>query len=195
MIIRLWHGWARGDDAVGYEQLLDQQIAPAIIDRAVPGLRGLDVLRRLPDEAGDLTEFVTFMTFDDEAGVVAFAGPDPGASVVPPQARALLSRHDPRSQHYELVGRHRPVAAGRPGQPTAVDAAIALLEATGRHDLAGAAKDLPDDVASSAVETIVEAVRGALTELTRAVADVTATTGSPARGVDHAQRGDVDDAR
>jgi hypothetical protein len=40
--------------------------------------------------------------------VAEFAGPDPTASVVPDQARAVLSRHDEHSQHYELLERHLP---------------------------------------------------------------------------------------
>jgi hypothetical protein len=34
--------------------------------------------------------------------VRVFAGEDYEAAVVPPQARALLSRFDERSQHYEV---------------------------------------------------------------------------------------------
>jgi antibiotic biosynthesis monooxygenase (ABM) superfamily enzyme len=119
MIIRLWHGWARGEDADRYLRLLDQEIAPAITARAVPGLRGLDVLRRVAAESDDVTEFVTLMVFDDEDAVAAFAGPDRGASVVPPAARALLDRYDSRSQHYEVLARHRPQATDRPDPPAA----------------------------------------------------------------------------
>jgi hypothetical protein len=42
------------------------------------------------------------MWFDSIAAVRAFAGEDYEIAVVPPQARALLSRFDERSQHYEV---------------------------------------------------------------------------------------------
>lgn len=51
------------------------------------------------------------MTFDDWPAVERFAGQDAAASVVPPAARALLTRYDERSQHYEL--RQRFQATGR----------------------------------------------------------------------------------
>ena len=50
-IVRLWHGWARGENATSYQKLLDEEIAPAIIARDVPGLRRLDILRRVLGEA------------------------------------------------------------------------------------------------------------------------------------------------
>ena len=50
--------------------------------------------------------FVTVMTFDDWEAVRGFAGGDGRGSVVPPQARALLSRFDEHSAHFEVVGDH-----------------------------------------------------------------------------------------
>ncbi len=105
MILRTWRGWtATPEDADAYAKLLNGTIAPAIMRRGIAGLRDLSVLRRL-DAAGE-TEFLTVMTFDDWSAVEEFAGPDATASVVPEQARAVLSRHDEHSQHYELLERH-----------------------------------------------------------------------------------------
>jgi len=42
------------------------------------------------------------MWFDTIKAVRAFAGEDYEVAVVPPKARALLSRFDARSQHYEV---------------------------------------------------------------------------------------------
>lgn len=42
------------------------------------------------------------MWFDSLESVRIFAGKDYEAAVVPPAARALLSRFDARSQHYEV---------------------------------------------------------------------------------------------
>lgn len=104
MIIRAWNGWTTTDDAAAYEELLNGTIAPAIMARDIPGLHELAVLRRADhEEAG---HFLTLMTFDDWTAVEKFAGPDATASVVPPAARALLTRHDAHSQHFELLRRH-----------------------------------------------------------------------------------------
>lgn len=106
MILRTWRGWTSSPGATQtYDELLNGTIAPAIMRRGIAGLRDLAVYR--VDGEHD-TEFLTVMTFDDWSSVTEFAGPDPSASVVPPAARALLSRHDERSQHYELVRRHLP---------------------------------------------------------------------------------------
>lgn len=104
MIIRIWHGWTAREDAAHYQDLLDTEIVPGITARAVPGLHGVDVLRR--DAGDDEVEFVTVMTFDGWASVEAFAGPGVTAAVVPPAARPILRRYDPESQHYELAARH-----------------------------------------------------------------------------------------
>jgi hypothetical protein len=42
------------------------------------------------------------MRFDSLAAVRVFAGEDYEAAVVPEKARAVLSRFDTRSQHYEI---------------------------------------------------------------------------------------------
>ena len=56
-------------------------------------------------DEGHGTEFLTAMTFTDPAAVAAFTGGDPRSSVVPPEARALLSRFDEHSRHYTAVQR------------------------------------------------------------------------------------------
>lgn len=108
MILRLWHGHCESADADAYERLLLDTIAPGIMGRQVPGLHSLDVLRRLADETDDgSVETLTAMRFDDMAAVSRFVGGDPSGSVVPPEARALLARHDERSAHYRLLREFR----------------------------------------------------------------------------------------
>ncbi|TFV65087.1 UNVERIFIED_ORG: antibiotic biosynthesis monooxygenase [Bacillus sp. AZ43] len=110
MILRLWRGWTEPAHTARYEQLLTGTIAPAIVDRAVPGLRGLTVFRRHALDLDPATggEVLTAMTFDDVAAVAAFTGGDPRGSVVPPAARALLARFDEHSMHYDQVADFRP---------------------------------------------------------------------------------------
>lgn len=99
MIVRLWHGWTTPANADGYERLLKEEIFRGIANRAIPGYRGIELLRR---PAGGEVEFVTLMRFDSLEAVRAFAGEDYETAVVPPSARALLSRFDARSAHFEL---------------------------------------------------------------------------------------------
>jgi hypothetical protein len=99
MISRVWHGWTAPANADAYEALLKDEIFIGIKDRQIAGFRGVHLFRR---NLGKEIEFVTVMWFDSIAAVRAFAGEDYEVAVVPPKARALLSRFDARSQHYEV---------------------------------------------------------------------------------------------
>ena len=99
MISRVWHGWTSPAEAEAYESLLKSEVFVGIRNRHIAGYRGIQLFRRALD---DEVEFVTVMWFDSIEAVRAFAGEDYEAAVVPPQARALLSRFDERSQHYEV---------------------------------------------------------------------------------------------
>jgi hypothetical protein len=100
MICRIWHGWTNPAKADEYETLLRTEIFTGITRRNIPGLHGIDLLRRT---VGNEVEFVTIMTFGSMAAVRAFAGENYEAAVVPPKAQALLSRFDARSAHYQVV--------------------------------------------------------------------------------------------
>lgn len=97
MIARLWHGWTRRSEADAYEALLREEVLPGI---RVDGYRGVSLLRRA---AGDEVEFVTVTLWESWDSVRAFAGEHPEAAVVPPAARALLSRFDECSTHFEVL--------------------------------------------------------------------------------------------
>jgi hypothetical protein len=99
MISRIWHGWTTPANADAYESLLKMEVFEGIRDRQIAGCRGIHLLRR---EVGEEVEFITIMWFDSIDAVRTFAGEDYQAAVVPPKARALLSRFDARSQHYEV---------------------------------------------------------------------------------------------
>lgn len=100
MISRIWHGWTTPANADVYEALLKEEIFVGIENRQIAGYRGIHLLRR---DLGDEVEFVTIMWFDTLDAVRAFAGEDYEVAVVPPKARAVLSRFDARSQHYEVT--------------------------------------------------------------------------------------------
>ena len=102
MIGRIWHGWTKPENADKYEQLLREEIFPAIGAKKVAGYKGIQLFRR---PLNNEIEFITIMWFDSLDAVRAFAGEDYEVAVVPPKARVLLSRFDARSQHYEIMER------------------------------------------------------------------------------------------
>ncbi len=99
MISRVWNGWTTPANADEYERLLKEVIFPKIRAKGVSGYRGIRLSRR---EVEGEVEFQTVMWFDSMEAVRAFAGDDPERAYVPPEARAVLSRFDERSRHYEL---------------------------------------------------------------------------------------------
>ena len=98
MIARVWHGWTSPHNADGYEEFLRTKMFRSI--HRVPGYVGADLLRR---DARDEIAFVTITRFESLESVRAFAGEDYEQAVVEPEARALLSRFDERSEHFEIV--------------------------------------------------------------------------------------------
>jgi len=99
VIKRIWHGYTTPERADEYEALLRAEVIKGIEGKNIPGFRRIDVLRRpLADEV----EFVTVMDFDGLGDVRAFVGEDYQQAYVPAEARAILSRFDERSQHYEV---------------------------------------------------------------------------------------------
>ncbi len=99
MISRIWHGWTTLANADTYEILLKEEIFVGIHKRQIRGFKSIQLLRR---NVGAEVEFVTIMVFDSLDAIREFAGTDYEAAVVPPKARAVLSRFDARSQHYEI---------------------------------------------------------------------------------------------
>ena len=99
MISRVWHGWTTPENADAYEELLKSEIFQGIQSRQIAGYQGIHLFRRSLEAE---VEFIAIMRFDTMEAVQEFAGEDHEAAVVPPKARALLSRFDERSQHYDV---------------------------------------------------------------------------------------------
>ena len=97
MILRIWRGWTNAEKADRYEELIRTTIFPGILGKRIAGLERLELFRR-PLEAE--VEFMTLMRFVSWDAVKAFAGPNWEVSVVPPAARAVLSRFDEKAAHY-----------------------------------------------------------------------------------------------
>jgi antibiotic biosynthesis monooxygenase (ABM) superfamily enzyme len=99
MIIRIWHGWTKPENADIYENLLKTEIFPGIAAKNILGYRGIELLRR---DIGGEVEFITQMRFDSLQSVKDFQGEDYETAYVPDKAKAVLSRYDARSGHYEI---------------------------------------------------------------------------------------------
>jgi heme-degrading monooxygenase HmoA len=97
MIARVWRGWTQLEHADAYEQLLKTLVYPEL--RTLPGYRGGYILRN--DGPGE-SEFVTVNLFESLDAVRAFAGDNFETPVFEPEARRLLSRIEPRAQHYDV---------------------------------------------------------------------------------------------
>ena len=100
MISRIWHGYTARENSDAYETLLNTEIFTGIRDKKIKGFKEIQLFRR-ETEIG--SEFITIMWFDSIESVKEFAGEDFEAAVVPHKARALLSRFDERSQHYNVI--------------------------------------------------------------------------------------------
>jgi hypothetical protein len=101
-VCRVWRGWTTPENAGAYERIVRGEVIPGIEARGIAGFRHIDLMKR---EMGAEVEFQTLMWFDDLGAIKAFVGEDYGVSHVPAAARAVLSRFDDRTIHYEVVDR------------------------------------------------------------------------------------------
>ena len=102
MICRIWRGWTTDENAPRYEAVVRGEVIPGIEDRRIPGFISIDLVRR---EVEDGVEFMTIMWFESLDSIRAFMGDDHEVAHVPEAARAVLSRFDARSAHYEVLDR------------------------------------------------------------------------------------------
>jgi antibiotic biosynthesis monooxygenase (ABM) superfamily enzyme len=99
MIARIWHGWTKRSDAGTYENMLRNEIFPAIAARKINGYHGAELFIR---EEGIEVEFVTLLRFDSMDAVKEFAGADESKPVIFPKAEALIIRME-QARHYRIV--------------------------------------------------------------------------------------------
>ena len=97
MIARVWKGWTTLQKADAYEAFLREKVIPGI--RNIDGHRGVYVLRK---QNGRETEFLVINLFDSLDTVKTFAGENYAVPVFEPGALELLSRIEPRADHYDV---------------------------------------------------------------------------------------------
>jgi antibiotic biosynthesis monooxygenase (ABM) superfamily enzyme len=108
-ICRIWRGWTTAQNAASYEAIVRGEVIPEIEARRIPGFVSIDLMRR---QLADGVEFATIMWFEDIDSVKGFVGDDYEVAHVPERARAILSRFDERSAHYEVIDRRDQATAG-----------------------------------------------------------------------------------
>ena len=98
-VVRSWGGWTTVSDEAAYLEHLERDTLPKL--RALSGFLGWEVLRRREDD--EAVRFVVQTCWADMESVRAFAGDDLEVAVVPPAARAVLTRYDQHVEHFEVV--------------------------------------------------------------------------------------------
>jgi heme-degrading monooxygenase HmoA len=97
MIMRIWRGWTRPEDAEDYAEYI---VGTGLTEYlATPGNRAAYLVSR-PD--GDRTEFLTVSLWDSREAIVAFAGDDIDRAVFYPEDDRYLIAKENTVRHYEV---------------------------------------------------------------------------------------------
>ena len=102
MIARVWSARTTPDRTTPYFDYLREHVIPDLM--GIDGFREVMLLSGETDGATESTVDVQVITMWDSLDAIrAFAGSDVEAAVVTPEAAALLTGHDRRTRHYEVV--------------------------------------------------------------------------------------------
>lgn len=98
MIARTWRGETIPANADQYLRFCQEKVFPSL--KAIAGHRGAYVLQR---NAGGIVEFMVVTLWESMQAIREFAGQNPEAAVVEPEARAILTDFDAHVRHFEVV--------------------------------------------------------------------------------------------
>jgi hypothetical protein len=98
-IIRTWKGWTSLENALFYENMLVQEVFPAVKRKGVEGLEKVSISTK---EKTDEVEFFLVLQFDSLESVKMFAGEDYERAYIPDNAKQVLSRYEETADHFEL---------------------------------------------------------------------------------------------
>ena len=98
MISRLWRGIARPEFADAYIEHLQRETFPTL--RRLPGFKRATILNR-PCDRG--MEFLIVTVWESEQAIVAFAGDDALAAVVPEKVQRMMVEFDDRASHFDTI--------------------------------------------------------------------------------------------
>lgn len=97
MIMRIWRGWTRPEDAEEYAAYITGTGLAEY--QATPGNRGAYLVSRAD---GDRREFLTVSLWDSREAIVAFAGDDIDRAVFYPEDERFLVAKEDTVQHFEV---------------------------------------------------------------------------------------------
>jgi heme-degrading monooxygenase HmoA len=97
MILRIWRGWTRPEDADAYVAYLMETGHPGYT--STPGNQGVTFTRR---DDGDRVEFLLTSMWNSWDAIKSFAGPDPEQAVFYPQDDHFLVDRELTVHHYEV---------------------------------------------------------------------------------------------
>ena len=98
-IIRTWKGWTTLENAPIYEDMLINEVFPAVKEKGVDGLEKVSISTA---KSGDEVEFFLVLQFDSLESVKIFAGKDYQTAYIPDNAKKVLARYDRTAQHFTL---------------------------------------------------------------------------------------------
>ncbi len=98
-IIRTWKGWTSIENAEVYENLLINEVFPAVKQKGVKGLEKVSISTL---EKESEVEFFLVLQFDSLDAVKMFAGENYHQAYIPENAKRILSRYDKTAQHFHL---------------------------------------------------------------------------------------------
>src|ERR1019366_8481871 len=99
MIVRMWHGRVRTENADRYRAFLNARAIPDY--GSVPGNEAVYILERTVDEE---THFVTMTFWRDELAIRQFAGDKSAEAKYYAKDKKFLLEFEPEVVHYEVVG-------------------------------------------------------------------------------------------
>ena len=100
LTVRTWSATASPAGAGDYSRYFADTLLPQL--RELPGFAGAYLLRRDLGEDGT-TELTAHTFWESGAAIRAFAGDDITASVVEPEAQAMLMDFDPTASHRSVL--------------------------------------------------------------------------------------------
>ncbi|MEN8126021.1 MAG: antibiotic biosynthesis monooxygenase, partial [Bacteroidota bacterium] len=98
-IIRTWKGWTTLENASTYENMLINEVFPAVKKKGVDGLEKVSI--SIQNKKTEV-EFFLILQFDSLDAVKAFAGENYEIAYIPENAQRVLLRYEETAQHYEF---------------------------------------------------------------------------------------------
>lgn len=98
-IIRTWKGWTTVENAQVYEDMLINEVFPAVKKKGVSGLEKVSISTQHKE---DEVEFFLVLQFSSMEDVRTFAGEDYTKAYIPENAQRILKRYDKTAEHFVL---------------------------------------------------------------------------------------------